>query len=88
MFNPILIQVAKILPIQPGKIHLFHDFDKAWVAHASHKVILVGIFSFNVVILLYHFTNLIAKKCNESSAANEPTQHKMISKLKGEVFNI
>ena len=64
MFVPILNQVAKIIPIQPNKIFLFDDFDKSWVAHASHKVILVAIFSYNIVILYYHFSNLGSKKCN------------------------
>ena len=88
LFEPILSQVAKVIPINPYGHHLYQDFDKHWVAHASHKVILVGIFSFNIVILIYHFTNLFSKKCNESSASNEPTHKKMKEKLKGQIFNI
>jgi hypothetical protein len=87
-FMPLLTQLAKILPIQPDKIHLFHDFDKEWVAHTSHRVILIALLAFNFSIVLYYLTNIIFKKCNQYRAAKQPTFKKMKELLKGSIFQI
>ncbi len=77
IFLPFLNQLAKIMPIRPDKIHLYHEYNKEWIAHASHKVIIIAIFSYNLAIFLYHLLKQISRKCSESSAEKKPTQKKM-----------
>ena len=76
-FIPILNQIARVLPIRPDRINIFNDFSKEWVAHASHKVILISIYIFNFVILFYHFTNIVSTKCRNNTAEDQLTHLKM-----------
>lgn len=79
MFQPLLQQVSKIVPSRPDFIHLYHDFDAKWVAHASHKIILIGMVSFNIPILLFFLNNFVTRRCKESKARTMPTQSQMNS---------
>ena len=68
-FLPFLHQVAKIMPISPDKMPVYEDFGPDWVAHTSHKIILIGLLSFNFSILLYYFGKCILKRWKLGKAA-------------------
>jgi hypothetical protein len=66
IFMPLLNLLATFMPIRPDKIHLFPNFDDEWVAHTSHKIVLIGFFSFNFSILIYFLSKFIGRRCRES----------------------
>lgn len=88
VFMPVLKFLANYLPIHPESIHTYEDFEREWVAHTSHQIVLISIISFNLSILVVFLQHALSKALNRCRARAQATQHAKDKLLRGQELEI